>query len=73
LHQECLLILILLIQVISIEIHINLYRTTKFMKFAPKFKLQSLYHGKHLVPPVHGILLRLMTPFFMDQVEALII
>jgi hypothetical protein len=43
------------------------------MKFAPKFKLQSLYHGKHLVPPVHGILLRLMTPFFMDQVEALII
>jgi hypothetical protein len=36
------------------------------MKFVPKFKLGIILHGKHLVPPVHGILLRLMVPFFMD-------
>jgi hypothetical protein len=36
------------------------------MKFVPKFKLEILCHGNHLVHPVHGILLRLMAPFFMD-------
>jgi hypothetical protein len=30
------------------------------MKFVPKFKLESLYHGKHLVPPVHDNWLRLV-------------
>jgi hypothetical protein len=33
------------------------------MKFLPKFKLETLLHGKHLVPPVNGILLRLMASF----------
>jgi hypothetical protein len=37
------------------------------MKFVPKFQLGfSVYHGKHLVDSVHGMLLRLMAPFFMD-------
>jgi hypothetical protein len=43
------------------------------MKFVYKFKLRSFYHGKYLVPHVHDILLGLVSPFFMDQVEALII
>jgi hypothetical protein len=36
------------------------------MNFVPKFKLGFSLHGKHLVIPVHDILLRLMAPFFMD-------
>jgi hypothetical protein len=42
------------------------------MKFVPKFKLKSLYHSKHLVLCVHGMLLRLMASFLYGF-EALII
>jgi hypothetical protein len=30
------------------------------MKFIPEFKLVFLYHGKYLVPPVHGNWVRLV-------------
>jgi hypothetical protein len=43
------------------------------MKSIPKFQLGFLFHGKYLVPPGHDILLGLMSPFLMDQVEILII
>jgi hypothetical protein len=43
------------------------------MKFVPKFKLRFSLGGKHLVPPSYDILLGLMSPFLMDQVEVLII
>jgi hypothetical protein len=33
------------------------------LKLVPKFKSDFLHHGKHLVPPVHGLLLRLMASF----------
>jgi hypothetical protein len=43
------------------------------MKFTSKFQLWIILHGKHLVPLGHVILLGLMSPFLMDQVEGLII
>jgi hypothetical protein len=43
------------------------------MKFMSKFKLKSLYHGKHIVSPIQDIFLDYWPPFFLDQVEALII
>jgi hypothetical protein len=55
--------LILLIQVNSIEIHIKFCRAPKIMNVVPKFKLAFSLHGKHLVTPVHGILLGLMASF----------
>jgi hypothetical protein len=36
------------------------------MKFISKFKLGFSLHGKNLVMPIHGLLLILMTAFFMD-------
>jgi fatty-acid desaturase len=42
------------------------------MKFVPKFQLVFLFYGKYLVPRGHDILLGLMSPFYMDQVAALI-
>jgi hypothetical protein len=42
------------------------------MKVVPNFQLGFSHHGKYLVPPGHDILLWLMSPFRMDQVEALI-
>jgi fatty-acid desaturase len=42
------------------------------MKFVPKFQIDFPFHGKYLVPPSYDILLQLMSPFHMDQVEALI-
>jgi hypothetical protein len=42
------------------------------MKFVPKFQYVFPFHGKYLVPPSHDILLKLMSPFRMDQVDALI-
>jgi hypothetical protein len=42
------------------------------MKSVPKFQLGFSLHGKYLVPPGHDILLVLMSPFLIDQVEALI-
>jgi hypothetical protein len=42
------------------------------MKFVPKFQIDFPFHGKHLVAPSDDILLQLMSPFHMDQVEALI-
>jgi hypothetical protein len=43
------------------------------MKSILKFQLGFSLHGKHVVPPSHGILLRLMSPFLRDQVETLIL
>jgi hypothetical protein len=67
--QVCLSILILLNLVYLIEF----CRTPIIMKFASRFQLGILLRGKHLVPPGHDILLGLLSPFLMDQVEALII
>jgi hypothetical protein len=43
------------------------------MKFVPKFKLGFSLDGKDLVPLGYDILLGLMSPFLMEEVEALII
>jgi hypothetical protein len=43
------------------------------MKFVPKFHLGILLHVKHLLSPVHDIFLGLMSPFFIDEGESLII
>jgi hypothetical protein len=42
-----------------IEIHIKLCRTPKIIKSVPKIKLGFSLNGKHLVAPVHCILLTL--------------
>jgi hypothetical protein len=39
------------------------------MKFVPKFTLEIPLHGKHLVPPVHGILLGLMASFLRIELR----
>jgi hypothetical protein len=43
------------------------------MKFAPNLDLGVSQSWQTLVAPGHDILLGLMSPFLMDQVEALII
>jgi hypothetical protein len=43
------------------------------MKSAPNFELGLSLSWQTLVAPGHDILLGLMSPFLMDQVEALII
>jgi hypothetical protein len=43
------------------------------MKSAPKFKLDFYLSWQTLVGPGHDILLGLLSPFLMDEVQALII
>jgi hypothetical protein len=43
------------------------------MKFDSKFRLGLHLSWKTLVAPDHGILLGLLSPFLMDEVDALII
>jgi hypothetical protein len=43
------------------------------MKSAPKFKLDFYISWQTLIAPGHDILLGLLSPFLMDEIEALII
>jgi hypothetical protein len=43
------------------------------MRLVSKFKLGLPLSWQTLVPPGHGIFLELLSPFIMDEVEALII
>jgi hypothetical protein len=43
------------------------------MKFCSKFRLGLPLSWQTLVAPVHGILLGLLSPFHMDEVDGLII
>jgi hypothetical protein len=57
----------------SIEIHIKFGITPKIMKLVPKFQLGLPLSWQTLVTLGHDILLGLLSPFLMDEVEALII
>jgi hypothetical protein len=43
------------------------------MKFAPKFTIGFSLSWQTLIAPDHDILLGLLSPFLIDEVEALII
>jgi hypothetical protein len=43
-----------------IEFDIKFCRAPKIMKSVPNFSYDFLYHGKHLVPSIHGNLLVLV-------------
>jgi hypothetical protein len=49
------------------------YITPKIMRLVSKFKLGLPLSWQTLVAPGHGILLELLSPFLMDEVETLII
>jgi hypothetical protein len=57
----------------SIEIHAKFCIAPKTMKFDSKIKLGLPLSWKTLVAPDHAFWLRLLSPFLMDEVEALFI
>jgi hypothetical protein len=57
----------------SIEIHIKFGITPKIMKLVSKFELGISLSWETLVTPGHDILLGLLSPSLLDEVEALII